>query len=52
MLSLEDARALERWEDSYLAEPEENYEDEDEYWNRADDDAEEMWFQRIREEGL
>lgn len=51
MLSLDDNRMLDRCEDYYLAPPEDEYEDE-EYWNRADDEAEEMWFQRLREGDL
>ena len=51
MLSLEDSRALAGWEDSYLAEPEPRSEDDD-IWNRADDEAEERWFQKLREGDL
>ena len=46
MLSLEDNRAIERCEDHYLAPPEDEYEDE-EYWNRADDEAEERFCERL-----
>ena len=46
MLSLEDSRALSRWEDTYLDEPEPRSVDE-EIWNRADDEAEERFCERL-----
>ena len=49
MLSLEDTRALERWEDSYLNEP--DY-DHDTDWDEADRVAEEKWIRRLYEEDL
>jgi hypothetical protein len=50
MLSLEDTRALERWEDSYLNEP--DYDDHETDWDEADRVAEEKWIRRLYEEDL
>ena len=50
MLTLDDNRALAGWEDTYLAEPEPRSEDDE--WDRADDEAEERWFQKLREGDL
>ena len=48
MLSLDDERALRRYEERYY-DPD-CYErrrcDEEELWNRADDEADERWFER------
>ena len=53
MLSLEDSRAIERCEDTYLEEPEHSNFDEDAYWDEADRRSEDDWFfKKIREEGL
>ena len=53
MLSLDDSRALERWEDSYLEDDREDYiRDEDGMYLRADDEAEERFFEKLREGDL
>lgn len=49
MLSLEDDWALSKWEDAYLDEPDANDSDENEMYLRADDEAEERWFEKLRE---
>ena len=48
MLSLEDARAISRYEDRYYDPDcyERRRRDEEELWNRADDEAEERYLER------
>ena len=52
MLSLEDARALSRYEDRYYDPDcyERRRRDEEELWNRADDNYQDKWLEKMREE--
>lgn len=50
--NLEFDRQMARAERSYLEEPTERERDDNELWLRADDDAEERWFEKLREGDL
>ncbi len=45
-------RQMARAEAAYLEPTEPREFDEDAYWNKADDEAEERWFEKLRKENL
>ena len=51
-LSSWDAARIRDWEDSFQNADDPVSTDDNEVWLRADDDAEERWFQKLREGDL